>query len=67
MSNQINTDLLEQANEVMEYFTSTVLERIIERDIKANDLEALRLHVNEGLAQMRMEYDAELLGVNDAY
>ena len=70
MSNKVNTDLFEQANEVMEYFTNTVLERIIERDIKANDLEALKKHVEEGYAQMKMEYDADLtsfLGANDVY
>ena len=57
MSNQTNTLLLEWAGELMEYFTGTVAERVLQRDIDAGDLEALRFHVSEYAAQKAIEDD----------
>lgn len=45
MSNQSNTELLERAGEMMEYWTGTLHEKLIQKAIDDNDLEALAEHV----------------------
>lgn len=59
MSNNTNEILYEDALEVMEYFTGTMIERVIQRDMDADDLEALRYHVNQARRQMLFEQDME--------
>lgn len=59
----INNELLyDRAREVMEYFTNTMWERVIQRDLDSDDLEALAHHIKEAEAQMRHEEEAELRG-----
>lgn len=62
MSNNVNSRLLEEAYELIEYFTSTYIERILQRDIDANDIEALAWHVKEYRVQKEFEEEQELLG-----
>lgn len=57
MSHQSNTLLLEWANELMEHYTGTYVERVLQRDIDANDMEALRYHISEYAAQKAIEDD----------
>lgn len=45
MSNQINTALLERAQEMIDYWTGTNWAKTIEQDIKYHDYEALAGHV----------------------
>ena len=59
MSNQVNTQLYELALEMMEYWAGTMWERVIQRDLDVDDLEALRYHTNNAYKQMRLEEDAE--------
>lgn len=61
MSNLTNTLLLEQANDLMEYFTGTLHERLMQRALDTNDLEALRHHVVEAAAQRAIEEDNGLV------
>jgi len=58
MSHKSNDELLEQARIMCEYWTGTMHERIMLRDIEANDLEALAYHVNEARKQQAIEEDA---------
>lgn len=61
MSNTTNTTLIERANELMEHYAGTVAERVLQRDIDANDLEALRYHVSDYAAQKAIEDDNGLI------
>lgn len=65
MSHENNTLLLEWANELMEYFTGTYVERVLQRDIDANDLEALRYHVSEYASQKAIEDDYGVVPMPD--
>lgn len=65
MSNQTNDLLIIWANELMEYFTGTYVERVLQRDIDANDLESLRYHVSEYAAQKAIEDDNGLVPMPD--
>lgn len=65
MSNQVNTNLLEKANEMCEYWTGTMHERVIQRDIEANDLEALQYHVAEAEREMRLQEDSILVPLRE--
>lgn len=47
MSNNVNTQLLEEASFYIEYFTGTIMARYLENDVSNNDLDSLRQHVNE--------------------
>lgn len=59
MSNQINTELLERASDVIDYFEGKVLAEVIEKDLDTNDLGALVAHVAIGEAQMaQQEFEA---------
>lgn len=55
MSDLINTELLERASEVMDYFEGKVLAEVIEKDLDTNDLSALVAHVAIGEAQMAQQ------------
>lgn len=57
MSNNVNTNIMERAAEVLEEVTGTIWEGIIQRDIDANDLEALAYHVREAEAELALQYD----------
>ena len=45
MSHQANTQLLERAKEMQEYWAGTQWERLIQYDLDNDDLEALSHHV----------------------
>lgn len=47
MSNQTNDNLLTEADFYLDYFTGTIMEKLISHDIQTNDLEQLKVHVNE--------------------
>lgn len=47
MSNATNENLLEEADFYMDYFTGTIMEKLISHDIQTNDLESLRAHLKE--------------------
>lgn len=57
MANQSNTNIMERAQSVLEELTGTIWERIIERDIDANDLESLKYHVTLAEAELSIEDD----------
>lgn len=57
MSNNVNTNLLERAADLIDYWEGTVHARVLERDIDANDLEALKYHVSQAEAEMQMQED----------
>ena len=62
MSNNVNSLLYDRANEVITYFEGKLPAKILEQDIKNNDLEALQAHVAEMEAQIAIQefntYDA---------
>lgn len=55
MSNQANTQLMERAQEAMEYWTGTMHERVLQRDIDSGDVEALRYHLVEAEREMAIQ------------
>ena len=57
MSNNVNTELLERAADMIDYWAGTLHERILTRDIDSNDLEALAYHVAQSEAEMRLQED----------
>ena len=57
MSNQANTELFEKVAELMEYWTGTMHERILQRDLDADDLEALQYHANQAWSEMVLQED----------
>lgn len=50
MSENANTNLYERAQECIDYFENELPARVIQRDIDANDLEALQHHLTEAEA-----------------
>jgi len=53
MSNENNTRLIETANELIERWTGTMSAKLLEQDLKSNDMESLHNHVMDiGLAEM---------------
>lgn len=66
MSDNINTELLERANEMMDYHAGTMWERMIQRDIEESDLESLRYHVVQAEREMAVQEDP-LIGVGDVF
>lgn len=63
---------MERAEGVLDYFTGTLWERVIDRDIQANDLEALAYHISQAEKEMAIQEDAHLYGEqitepNDVY
>lgn len=58
MSNQINTDLIERAQDVMTYFEGTDLETAILNNLDRNDLDMVReLVVNAEAEISRQEFN----------
>lgn len=55
MSNSSNEALYDLAREFMEEFTGTLWERVIERDIAASDLEALKYHLSEAKKELAIQ------------
>lgn len=66
MSTEANIELLERAQEMIDYFENELPARVIARDIEANDLEALRAHVTEAEATMGMQEEYDLLIIKKA-
>lgn len=57
MSNLANTELLESAAELIDYFEDKLPAKVIEKDIAGNDMDALAAHVREARAtQFDIEY-----------
>lgn len=68
MSHEVNTILIERAGDLIDYFAGTYVARVLQRDVDANDLEALKFHVSEYEAQRMIEEEQELLvGGGDEY
>jgi len=63
MSNNTNQQLMDRAREMCDYFQDKLPAQLIERDIKANDLESLAYHVAqaEGEAARQEAYANECL------
>jgi hypothetical protein len=51
MSHNINIELLERAAEMVDYFVDKLPAQLIERDMEANDLESLAVHVAQAEAE----------------
>lgn len=51
MSVETNSQLLDRAAEMIEFWTGTALSKVLQADIERNDLDALRGHVNQAEAQ----------------
>ena len=71
MSKQANTDLLELAHEHSEYWTGTLMGKLIDHDVETNDLESLEAHLKESSNLMfEAEYnpnESPLVGDGDVY
>lgn len=61
MSNKSNDILMERANEQLEYWTGTLWERLIQRDIDTQDLEALAYHVTQAEREQAIQEDSTIL------
>lgn len=55
MSTQVNTDLLERAKEMADYWVGTPIQRVIDEYIKTNELDLLRKTVIEAEALASQE------------
>jgi hypothetical protein len=55
MSNKVNDALLEKAADLMEYWSGTMHDRIIARDLASSDLEALKYHVDLAWKEMQLQ------------
>jgi hypothetical protein len=55
VSNKINDELIERVEELMEYWTGTMWERVLRRDLDTNDLEALQFHLVESYREMAIQ------------
>lgn len=60
MSNTINDTLMDKTQELLDYWTGTLWERIIQRDLDANDMEALQYHVDKAWAEMVLQEEYHL-------
>lgn len=57
MSNLHNDILLDRAKELCEYWTGTMWERLLERDVMNNDFESLAYHVSEAAREQAIQED----------
>ena len=57
MSNTTNDKLMDSAQDMLEYWAGTLWERIIQRDLDANDLEALHYHVAQAYKEYSIQED----------
>lgn len=55
MSNSANTELLERAAGMIDFWEGTIIAEVIESDVANNDLEGLMAHVNDAEAQAAEE------------
>lgn len=63
MSDQVNTELLEEAAFYIDYFTDTTIGGVLEQDIKANDLESLACHLKDARkVAYELEYNPDFQG-----
>lgn len=67
MSNNVNTQLFERAAEMIDYWTGTLHDRLIQRALDSNDLEALDYHVRNAEAEMRLQEDNPIEEVQNVY
>lgn len=59
MSSLVNTGLLEEAAFYIEYFTDTTIGKVLEADLKANDLDGLRAHIEDARkTAFHLEYNS---------
>lgn len=58
MSNLTMDNLIDDARELMEYWTGTMWERVLQRDINAYDWEALNYHCKQAAAEMTLQEDS---------
>lgn len=66
MSNQTNDTLVEEAMFYMDFFTGTIMEKLLEWDIHINDMEALQQHLKEA-RDASFEIAYQPLGATDVY
>lgn len=60
VSNLANTELLESAAELIDYFEDKLPAKLLEQDIRENDMDALAQHVMEArAAQSDIEFNPE--------
>lgn len=52
MSNQVNTDLLEQASFHLDYWTGTLWEKLIQHAVDTNDLEQLEKLISDSWTEI---------------
>lgn len=65
MSNQTNDNFVEEAMFYMDFFTGTIMEKLLEWDIHINDMESLYQHLSEARkAAFDIQYQPE---VSDVY
>lgn len=57
MSNQVNTELIERVQELCDYWSGTMHERLLQRDLDADDLEALKYHADIAWREMKLQED----------
>lgn len=57
MSNQVNDKLMDKVEELLSYWEGTLHERVLRRDLEANDLEALQYHVDQAWKEMCIQED----------
>jgi len=68
MSLQANTDLLELASDHIMYWEGSPMARVLESDLKRNDLEGLEEHLKESARLMfQAEYNPNEAEAGDVY
>ena len=55
MSNSTNDILMEKVHDLMEYWAGTLWERIMQRDLDADDMEALQYHADLAWKEMMLQ------------
>lgn len=61
MSNQVNTELLEEAAFYIDYFEGTVIGKLLRQDVESGDLEDLAHHIQDARdTAFQLEYSPEI-------
>lgn len=55
MSNLQNDILMERVHDLLEYWAGTMHQRILDRDLNANDMEALQYHSDQAWKEMMLQ------------
>lgn len=63
MNTKLNSDLRHDAAELIEYWEGTMHARILRRDLLAEDVEALRYHMDQAHREMILQEDYEFTDV----